>query len=111
MHARSFRPFVLYPATANAHLICKEDALPRPYGLKSQPRQPYMLDIAVLKQTDGNFCVCKIINFKEKAKISDILPMTFVKPVMVDWKNNVKYMKKYLHYVFENLGRGMEHRL
>ena len=52
-------------------------------------------------QENGNFCVCKVINLKEKTKIPDILPMTFTKPFMVDWKNNVKYMKK---FVFENLG-------
>ena len=78
--------------------------LPEPYGLKSQPLQPYLLDIAVLPQVNGKHCVVKIINFKEKMKIVDVRAMTYSTPRMVDWQNNVKNMKKVLPYIFENLG-------
>ena len=78
--------------------------LPEPYGLKSQPLQPYLLDIAVLPQVNGKHCVVKIINFKEKMKIVDVRAMTYSTPRMVDWQNNVKNMKKVLHHIFENLG-------
>ncbi|CAJ1387968.1 unnamed protein product [Effrenium voratum] len=44
-----------------------------------------------------------------KAQMREVQPMMYGKAHMVDWKNNVKYMKKYVHYIFEHM-RGFQCR-
>ena len=78
--------------------------IPAPYGLKKSVDNSTKFDLAVVPQTDGKFCVVKIVNFKEKAKASDLKEYVFGTPHVVDWAGEVKTRKKCLHYAFENIG-------
>ena len=46
--------------------------LPAPYGLTQKIDLPTKLDIAIIKQNNGTFCVVKIVNLKEKVKVSRV---------------------------------------
>lgn len=47
---------------------------------------------------------CKMISFKEKMKVSDLQDLFFGKLNAVDWKINVKHMKKCMYFLFQALG-------
>ena len=53
-----------------------------------------------LEAKNGKFCLVKIINFKQKTKISDILALAYTKPQMVDWRSHVKECEKILAFCF-----------
>eukprot|EP00439_Symbiodinium_sp_Y106_P085855 s62_g30.t1 len=78
--------------------------LPAPYGLTQKIDLPTKLDIAIIKQNNGTFCVVKIVNLKEKVKVSRVQNLCYGKCQAVDWVGDIKAVKKCLHYMFECLG-------
>ena len=80
------------------------DDLPSPFGLAKSTRIPFKIDIAVIRQTNGNYCVVKMVNLKEKVKVGVAKELCTGTPHVVDWSGEIKTRKKCLHYVFEHLG-------
>ena len=79
--------------------------LPHPYGLRKPSPCPCKLDLAIIQQTnDEKYAVCKMISFKEKMKVSELQDLFFGQLNAVDWKNNVKHMKKCMYLLFQALG-------
>ena len=68
--------------------------VPAPYGIAQHPQRPVKLDVAILKQLNGNHTVIKIINLGEKVKIGRARELCDGKAHMVDWKGDVKSMKR-----------------
>lgn len=78
--------------------------LPAPYGLTQKIDTPTKIDIAVINQNNGTFCVVKIVNLSEKTKVSRVQNLCYGKCQAVDWVGDIKAVKKCLHYLFECLG-------
>ena len=78
--------------------------VPAPYCIVQHPQCPVKLDIAVLKQLNGNHTAIKIINLGEKVKVGRARELCYGKAHTVDWKGDVKSMKKCLQFIFERLG-------
>ena len=78
--------------------------VPSPYGIAQPPQCPVKLDIAILKQLNGNHTVIKIINLGGKVKVGRARVLCYGKAHIVDWKGDVKSIKKCLHFIFERLG-------
>eukprot|EP00438_Fugacium_kawagutii_P012958 Skav206848 [mRNA] locus=scaffold3577:158736:160658:- [translate_table: standard] len=76
---------------------------PEPYGLRKDP-ESVKIDIAVVPQNNGLFCVCKIVNMKQKEKVAYAKAMCFGTPYLVDWSGEVRTVKKCVHYIFEHMG-------
>ena len=62
------------------------------------------LDMVVLPQASGKFCVVKIFNFQEKTKVECARKLCHGKTYMVDWKRDNRAGKEALHYMFEQMG-------
>ena len=83
---------------------CDYTSLPPPYGLKKSSHLVSKVDLAIIPQVDEKYAMLKIINFKDKVKTSDLSNLLYGDLYVVDWKNQVKHMKKHLHFIFEQLG-------
>ncbi len=78
--------------------------LPKPFGLAKDPGAGVKLDFAVFPQSDEKFCVCKLVNLKEKVKVLFAKSLCYGEARMIDWLGNVCAVKKCVHYIFEHLG-------
>ena len=76
---------------------------PEPFGLRKDPG-PVTVDLAVFPQNDDKFTVCKIINIKQKTKVPYAKSLCYGTPFMIDWRGNVRTVKKCIHFIFEHLG-------
>ncbi|CAE7807297.1 unnamed protein product, partial [Symbiodinium sp. CCMP2456] len=68
--------------------------LPAPYGLTQKIDTPTKIDIAVINQNNGTFCVVKIVNLSEKTKVSRVQNLCYGKCQAVDWVGDIKAVKK-----------------
>ena len=80
------------------------DEVPAPYGLAGSITCGIKMDIAIVKQENGNAAILKIVNLSEKVKVARARELCVGKAHMVDWKGEVRTMKKCVHFIFERLG-------
>ncbi|CAE7839860.1 pip, partial [Symbiodinium microadriaticum] len=95
-----------FPKTEIKQAIVRKQIhdLPAPNSLTQKIDLPTKLDIAIIKQNNGTFCVVKIVkivNLKEKVKVSRVQDLCYGKCQAEDWVGDIKAIKKGLHYMFE----------
>ena len=67
--------------------------LPTPYCIAEDWDSPVRMDMAVLPQANGKFCVLKILNLQEKTKVECARKLCHGKPYMVDWKGDSSWQE------------------
>ena len=78
--------------------------LPVPFGITLAPEVIAKLDIAMVRQPNSRFIIVKIINLRDKIRVSEARNLCHGKAHSIDWSGEVRTMKKIFHFVFENLG-------
>ena len=81
-----------FPSTEIKQVMQGKDVkkLPQPFGPARDPGLPVRLDLAILPQHNGKFCIVKIVNLNEKTKVEDVKIPCLGKPHAVDWARDVR---------------------